>query len=132
MKCPVCDDALPISADRCSFCGYNFRTGKAGVVEPPPPGAAAQSRAEGIKLVVVGAPLTLLACLLFVLPGSLKIIALFAVPAAGGVFAKGLTALAQAKRWDLKQKLADASRPNIGASSSTSGAPAAAPAIRHD
>ena len=134
MRCPVCDDTLSISADRCTFCGYDFNTGKRGKIEAPPPNAASDARKQGWMLVVVGIPAMLGAALLLLLPSMMtRVAALVALPAAGGVFAKGLTSLAQAKRWDLKQRLAEEMRPSVAASSSaTHESSAAIPTLRRD
>lgn len=110
-----------MSANRCTFCTYDFRTGKRGAIDPPPPGAARECRAKGVLLVAFSVPAVLLSILLIVFPviPFARILAMFFfVPAAGGVAARGLTLLAQARRWDLKPKLYEESR--VGAGGPTS------------
>lgn len=113
MRCPVCQDELTVSADRCTFCGYNFDTGRRGLIEAPPVGAAAKARRDGIVLVAVGVPAVLLSALVLVFPiiPLGRLLALFVLlPASGGMVAKGLNGIAQGKRWDLKQRLYDETR----------------------
>jgi hypothetical protein len=66
--------------------------------------------------------------LLLVLPSLLfRLAALVAIPAAGGVLAKGLNLRAQARRWDLKQRLFDESAAPDMASTGAAGGPTAVP-----
>ena len=129
MKCPVCGDSLPISATFCSFCGYNFRTGARGKVEAPPTNAARDARRKGLALVSAGVPLVVVCCVGLILPSTIfRAILIFgAIPTAGGIVAKGMNLLSQARRWDLKQRLADESQTaaegGIGGTRSSAAAP---------
>ncbi len=132
MNCAVCDDQLEAAARRCTFCGYDLATGKRGRIDAPPRGAARASRREGVRWVIIGTPAVVGALLLLVLPLTLtKLLAIGAIPAAGGLLARGLVALAQAKRWDKKQRLFDEQNVPMLASSSEEGSVVAVPSVKH-
>ncbi len=132
MQCPICNDSLPVSADRCTFCGYDFRTGKRGAIEPPEAGAAAAARKQGIVLVAVGIPAVLGALLLLALPSIItRVVSLFvALPAAGGVVARGMNRIGQARRWDLKQRLYDETHAQLAAAAADESPVAVPPLAR--
>jgi hypothetical protein len=88
------------------FCGYDLGSGKRGQIAAPPAGAARAARIEGVRQLALGVPALIGATALLLLPLTIfRMLAIVALPAAGGLCARGLSSLAQAKRYDKKQRL---------------------------
>jgi hypothetical protein len=103
-----------------------------GAIEPPVAGAARAARREGFVLLIGGVPLTFAALLLLLVPlMPVRIVAiLVAIPGAAGVIARGLHLRAQAKRWELKQRLYDEMRAPEGSAASGGTESVAVPPFR--
>src|SRR5689334_7640924 len=118
-----------ISEDRCTFCGYDVRTGKRGKIDAPPPGAAAKARRDGVAVLSLGG-LAVLGALVFMFAFS-NVIGFAGVTAAFGIVGRGMYLISQARRWDLKQRLHDEMSAPLPALSE-GGSTVAVPSVQHD
>lgn len=108
MRCPVCDDELMFSEERCTFCGYDMRTGRRGHIEPPPEGAAARAWREGLAHLFLGCTCVALgfgATLTF-----LRLLGIAVISGAGGMVGRGMYLVSVARRFAKKQRLFDEQR----------------------
>jgi hypothetical protein len=130
MHCPVCNDQLMISDERCTFCGYDLRTGKRGHIDPPPAGAAADMRRRGTLQLTLGVLAVLGAVAVLLLISQL--FGLLALTGAGGVLGRGMYMISQARRWDQKQRLYDEQQPLLAGAADDTGAPVAVSSTLRD